>query len=931
MHTWPPVVPTMWAPSDLSSPTTIDALADLLISQGHTLLSLDSAQSMDLHLRDHIERLNERQLSDAEWQRLYSTVINPANPLSHGDTIDQALTRYYSTDSHSFTGDDGEQHTVILADRRQLHRNVLEVLPHHDTQRLTIFLNGFPLLHLAILPADKPLEEEVRTLTPESLAEDLWVSPLARFLTVRVATNGTDTRYYSATTWPFSLSCRRVADTHEADISPVAHLTHWTDTQYVRISAMGDFARTFLRPDALVRILTWYCLATPYGSTLVMRPHQIATAEEVIRRTLPEAEASEMDSLGTAGPAHSRKESDRYLNGYAWHAPGSGRTTTVHLIASILKRLPHIDHTIIVLHDEHASIPNRALLMPHSSSPYSVFSIAELVPLVSHDAEEDHPLRWRSSLVNVSALEILSGLRGHTDSLLHNVMCRLRAGTSARRVVVLEDNCVQPLTIDKTPALSLLFPNSIHFRVANQIHLSPQDACHSLLPHEATAAGYVLPVLYQEVSKSDLPPMPCVPRIREELLRLVTRGRLGSAEVVQAKGRVPRNAYYIYRALMEYCTHNPTSFSSDSPRVFERSAPPVAVLFVDSFAAAVNYGAYLSGIASGTPLRINMVLDRCLGDGNRLFKGPPQRSIDYPYASDLFPDWEHYDEVNRHQVEFGEIDLVIAVKRWTAGTHSARLSMVFIDTPLDEQDLCDVLSLSTRTTADIRQHGLVTSFVHQRAIRKLKNTLWAEHLSDLTGQRPLATSEQTPEEPCERDTATPERTLICFGRRPDGVLERLSPEDSAIVDAAPTASTRSETPITVQKVYARYNDIFTLTFHGKYEGRTLHFTHEGTAPCHANGAPLGLVTYGEFSRGTPGPHQIFGFNSGHYERGLEHWSGCVIPFTSLSETEISVERVYTADTTKETDKPWRTYSIPVLDLMLAATEGRYPSSWFDEL
>lgn len=922
MEDWPFIVPDHWAPPSQDTLATtrpprplhdINDLAQTLQSLGYIPLTAHNANDLHTNLRHHISKLNNRQFTDPEWRAIFTTLIDPPNPLSNGDTTDQALTRYYSTDTHTVTLNN-EPTTILLADRYKLERNALEYLTHPTSQRLTIFLNGFPLTHITLHPTTTPLEQAVESLTPTDLPNDLWGSPLARYLTIRISTNTHDTAYYSATTYPNTTKNPRVTDTHDPSIPTHTLLTRWSDSHHNHITSLHDFTHTFLRPDALTRILTWYCLPTPYGSTLVMRPHQIATAERIIHHTLTQP--------NTPPPP-------------AWHTPGSGRTTTIHLTATILNRLTHIDHTIIILNDEDATYPSQTLLLPHSHTPYHAVDGAQLLhQLITKGpapntnraalAEQSYYDSQRSITVPLSIIQLMAGLRHTHNQIIKAALEHIHSQTCTRRTITLLDNCELP-THNNHPILTQHFPNSQYFAItSNPTHLNdaPQ-LIPPLTPTHSTKNHYTFPTSLSRQAPIRLPNALCDPSWLRILASIVTKEFIPLSPK-ESHNRHARILFNILTTITEEQHHKDASLR--------------AILIVDTLREARRY-LHASKIGKfAQRFHIVTAIDRAqtenLDHMHKIYSDTLNLDNNSDGYNDQYPDSCYYQQYLHHCFSAGHIDLLILVNR-SIGTITTRPVHVFIDSRLSDEQLLNAVAYATS-----HPNGSVTTYRRQPALQRIQEifdtTLTITSPPDPTDVGTPTEQEQLQAppvrpQPIRYTDVTYKPTFFYVGSTPDQRFVELSLHEQDIVREGikqyRSSGTHNLDDLDHYTTIYQVCFSFTRFMYGQPVQRLLQ--PSDSIPQHSNGTPIGARANDEYSN-TPGKKfALYGKTPGHFERGKYNWYGVVIPLEDMIDATVGITLLYAKHTPEKLFlAPHFEHNIPITDLPLDGTLPAINPDWF---
>ena len=122
----------------------------LLERQGYEYLNVDHEDGLIDNLRTQLEKLNEIYFSDKEWKSFFDKVL--ANPNNH--IVEK--TRMIQRDNvQVLKRDDGTSQNITLIDKKNIHRNTLQVIHQYvnndgtydNRYDVTILVNGLPMVH----------------------------------------------------------------------------------------------------------------------------------------------------------------------------------------------------------------------------------------------------------------------------------------------------------------------------------------------------------------------------------------------------------------------------------------------------------------------------------------------------------------------------------------------------------------------------------------------------------------------------------------------------------------------------------------------------------------------------------------------------------------------------------------------------------------
>lgn len=305
-----------------------------LQSQGYEYAKhIKDESALLVNLKQEMERLNECEFNDSEWQRLLSSVIAKEN-----DSIVDKTTLIQENHLHSFEFDNGESKNIMLVDKQNLHRNTLQVVNQYNAQingyknryDVTILVNSLPLVHIELKKRGVELKNAFEQIQRYGRESFFAGSGLFNFVQIFIISNGTFSKYYSNTTRDRHLKERDIKGNDSFEFT-----SFWADFENKQIFDLVDFTRTFLAKHALLNVLFRYCVFDTTKNLLVMRPYQIAATEAIIRKIKM---ALQYKNYG----------SDK-ANGYIWHSTGSGKTLTSFKAAQLACEIAGIQKVLFVV------------------------------------------------------------------------------------------------------------------------------------------------------------------------------------------------------------------------------------------------------------------------------------------------------------------------------------------------------------------------------------------------------------------------------------------------------------------------------------------------------------------------------------------------------------------------------------------------------
>ena len=316
-----------------------------LQEQGYEYLQIHSKIDLEGNLRKQLEKLNDYQFSEEEWERFFNDCIANSN-----EGIEEKTRKIQSDHIQVLRQDNGATKNIRLIDKENIHNNSLQVINQYEENDgtrntrydVTILVNGLPLVHVELKRRGVAIREAFNQIKRYQ-RDSFWVTrSLYEYAQIFVISNGTHTKYYSNTTRASHVKeLGEMARKKSKKTSNSFEFTSfWADGNNKIIPDLVDFTRTFFSKHTLLNILTKYCVFDADNKLLVMRPYQICATEKIINKIeiSQNAKADSPMRPGTVG-----------AGGFVWHTTGSGKTLTSFKAAQLASKLPYIDKVLFVV------------------------------------------------------------------------------------------------------------------------------------------------------------------------------------------------------------------------------------------------------------------------------------------------------------------------------------------------------------------------------------------------------------------------------------------------------------------------------------------------------------------------------------------------------------------------------------------------------
>ena len=315
----------------------------MLTEQGYEYLTIHKEDDLINNLRGKLEKLNNYNFSQAEWDRFFKECIANQN-----EGIVEKTRKIQEDNIQVLKRDDGSTKNITLIDKKNIHNNFLQVINQYvigtaqgakrdNRYDVSILVNGFPLVHIELKRRGVAIREAFNQINRYQ-RDSFWAgSGLFEYTQIFVISNGTNTKYYSNST-----RFNAIKDVNASAISKKGKTSNsfeftsfWADANNRVIPDLIDFTRTFFAKHTILNIITKYCIFTSENMLMVMRPYQITATERILNR---------IDIANNY-----KKYGDVAGGGYIWHTTGSGKTLTSFKTARQASLLPYIDKVLFVV------------------------------------------------------------------------------------------------------------------------------------------------------------------------------------------------------------------------------------------------------------------------------------------------------------------------------------------------------------------------------------------------------------------------------------------------------------------------------------------------------------------------------------------------------------------------------------------------------
>ncbi|MEG2017199.1 MAG: type I restriction endonuclease subunit R [Clostridium sp.] len=314
----------------------------LLSEQGYNFLPIHSEKDLISNLRVQLEKLNNYNFTDSEWERFFLDAV--ANPNEH---IVEKTRKIQEDYVQVLRRDDGSSKNITFIDKKNIHNNYLQVINQYtlgtaegakydNRYDVTILVNGLPLIHIELKRRGVAIREAFNQIDRYQ-RDSFWAGcGLFEYVQIFVISNGTNTKYYSNSTRFNAIKETSSGKTKKGKTSNSFEFTSfWADANNCVIPDLIDFTKTFFAKHSILNVLTKYCIFTSENMLMVMRPYQITATERILNRIEVAKNYKKYGSVAGGG--------------YIWHTTGSGKTLTSFKTARLASQLPYVDKVLFVV------------------------------------------------------------------------------------------------------------------------------------------------------------------------------------------------------------------------------------------------------------------------------------------------------------------------------------------------------------------------------------------------------------------------------------------------------------------------------------------------------------------------------------------------------------------------------------------------------
>jgi len=241
-------------------------LVKQLSSLGHHPVTIKNENDLLANLKSQLEKHNQISLSDKEFKKIL-------NHINKGNVFEKAR---ILRDKMQFERDNGQSAYIEFVNQEHWCKNQFQVThqvsmegSYKNRYDVTILINGFPMVQIELKRRGLELKEAFNQINRYQRHSFGASHGLFQYVQVFVISNGVNTKYYANNRYYQSFK----------------QTFYWADSENKNITQLDDFAKEFLEPCHIAKMITKYIVLNETEKVLmVLRPYQYYATESIIDR-----------------------------------------------------------------------------------------------------------------------------------------------------------------------------------------------------------------------------------------------------------------------------------------------------------------------------------------------------------------------------------------------------------------------------------------------------------------------------------------------------------------------------------------------------------------------------------------------------------------------------------------------------------------------
>ncbi|MBC5837753.1 type I restriction endonuclease subunit R [Flavobacterium muglaense] len=278
-----------------------------LIGLNYASVQIQDGDALVSNLKRQLQVFNQTTFTAKEFDAIL-------NHLSKGNVFEKAKTL---RDRFQLTKEDGTSFYVRFFNTEDTSQNLYQVTnqislegSYKNRFDVTLLVNGLPLVQIELKRSGIEIKEAFNQINRYQKHSFWSTYALFQYVQLFVISNGVNTKYLA-----------------NNKLQSVKQTFFWADAKNKNITALPEFAASFLNPAHLGKMIAHYIVINEtHKVMMVLRPYQYFATEAII---------------------HQVKNSND--NAYIWHTTGSGKTLTSFKASQILMDLPEVHKVVFVV------------------------------------------------------------------------------------------------------------------------------------------------------------------------------------------------------------------------------------------------------------------------------------------------------------------------------------------------------------------------------------------------------------------------------------------------------------------------------------------------------------------------------------------------------------------------------------------------------
>lgn len=278
-----------------------------LMGLGYEKVTIPDGDALLSNFKTQLEAFNKTVFSEREFE----TILNH---LAKGNVFEKAKTL---RDRFNINRDNGDSFYVRFFNSEEWTSNLFQVTnqitqegTYKNRYDVTLLVNGLPLVQIELKRRGLEIKEAFNQINRYQRHSFWSNNGLFQYVQLFIISNGVNTKYLA-----------------NNKLQSVKQTFYWADVNNQNITELTAFAKAFLNPNHLGKMIAKYIVHNQTHKILmVLRPYQFYAAEHIVNQVTTSTD-----------------------NGYIWHTTGSGKTLTSFKASQLIMDLPEVYKVVFVV------------------------------------------------------------------------------------------------------------------------------------------------------------------------------------------------------------------------------------------------------------------------------------------------------------------------------------------------------------------------------------------------------------------------------------------------------------------------------------------------------------------------------------------------------------------------------------------------------